>query len=131
MKKFILFLGPLIFLFSCERNYSDPKLNLTGLYEGTYSGYSQPYQINGQTELEVTQVGDSITAIISSPISLTYKAQVVGDTVLHGRFVESYQGVSVVNGQIIDGGNELIIETSSSDAAYNYFRVKIDVFRKP
>ncbi|WP_304237802.1 hypothetical protein [Jiulongibacter sediminis] len=137
MKKIIGALTVLSLLISCEKKDSTPKLDLTGFYTGTVKGYAQPVQIDGFVNLEVTHLGDSVKALVSSPENsanggwLTYQAVVIGDSVLLGSFKEAYAKPSIVNGKIVNNGNQLLIETNGADASYNYFRVKIDVLKQP
>lgn len=133
MKKlaFLAFLIP-IFL-GCEKENSEPELDLTGTFSGTYTGYSQPFQINGATTWEIIQVKDSVFAdIVGGSFPDSFKGKVIGDTLINGSFRVSFGGMpggSAV-GTISNLGENLTIQTPSGDPAYNYFRIKYTLARK-
>jgi hypothetical protein len=134
MKRSLILILFTLTIFSCEKESNTPILDLNGTYEGTYTGWSQPYPISGTSTWKIRHVADSVFADIQgSTFPDSFEGKVMNDSLITGYFIIQGSGPSrsVVNGSIKDFGNELTIETSRSDPAYNYFRIRYELKKNP
>lgn len=137
MKKIVTIIL-ILSIFSCKKEEVTKKLDLNGTYEGTLTGWSQPMPVSGTAVWQITHTDNKITANISHPqlsmgwlSTLSFNGTVVNDTTITGNFVQSSfptQGIAI--GKISNNGNNLVIETSPKDDAYNYVRVKYNLTKK-
>lgn len=137
MKKTVIGIVFLFFL-GCKKEEVVQKLDLSGTYEGTISGWSQPLPVSGTAIWKITHQDNKIVADIAhSELSgawlktAKYEGTVMNDSTIVGGFIQnSFPNPSVVNGKISNDGKSLVFETSGSDASYNYVRVKYVLSKK-
>ncbi len=133
MKNIFSIIG-IVLLLGCEKE-EPKKLDLNGIFEGTYSGWSQPTNISGKARWEITHTDKTITAKIyhadaqnNFTPSFNYEGTLSSDSTFEGRFVVN--AVNYFNGKITKNGVHISASTATNDPSRNYFRITYEIDRK-